>query len=260
MTFQYYLIKFLSWLASPLGIFFILVLLSLIALVLHQKKTTASMMAFSVLWLWVWSMPWTNHALRLRVEQKYVLQSMQQIPTVDAIVVLGGGVNPPATQQRSNALRKVPDLLSASDRVWFAAKLYKEGKAPLIVLSGGHDPQRYLYSEAEAMALFIQDLGVPTADILLEPRSLTTRENARLTAQLLKERRVHTILLVTSAWHMQRAHHLFKNHGFTIYDAPTDFEALEITEPNVLDFLPSPLALDGSSKMFKETLALALGY
>jgi uncharacterized SAM-binding protein YcdF (DUF218 family) len=49
--------------------------------------------------------------------------------------------------------------------------------------------------------------------MLLETRSRNTRENARYSAQLLDARKMHHILLVTSALHMERAMGEFSAQG-----------------------------------------------
>jgi uncharacterized SAM-binding protein YcdF (DUF218 family) len=54
------------------------------------------------------------------------------IPAADAIVVLGGGTEPAIPPRRS------VEINSAGDRVFAAAQLYRDGKAPVLILSGGN--------------------------------------------------------------------------------------------------------------------------
>jgi len=83
-----------------------------------------------------------------------------------------------------------------------AAALHREGRAPILVLTGygiGGD-------SALAMREFATSrLGVPTEAILVEVRSTTTRENLVLASDLLRRNRLRAVLLVTSASHMGRA-------------------------------------------------------
>ncbi len=76
------------------------------------------------------------------------------------------------------------------------------------------------------MQAFLLDLGVPASAMLLEDRRLTTGENARLTAALLRPQGVDTVILVTSALHMRRARAEFELAGLKVIPAPTDFESL----------------------------------
>jgi uncharacterized SAM-binding protein YcdF (DUF218 family) len=56
-----------------------------------------------------------------------------------------------------------------------------------------------------------------------EGESSTTMENARFSAALLRKERIGRILLVTHAWHMQRAASAFRASGLAVIAAPTAF-------------------------------------
>ncbi|MDO8506623.1 MAG: YdcF family protein [Candidatus Limnocylindria bacterium] len=93
-------------------------------------------------------------------------------------------------------------------RTLTAVNLWKQGYAPLLLFSGGSlDPDSV--SSAELMKRDAIRLGVPAAAILVEPVSATTEENARLTAELMTRRGLHTAILVTSPYHQRRASLLF---------------------------------------------------
>ena len=105
-----------------------------------------------------------------------------------------------------------------------AARLYRAGKAPVIVISGGHIP--WLGSnipEARSIQSLLEEWDVPRASIIAETASRNTYENAMLTKELLAERGLHRVLLVTSAWHMPRALATFKSAGINAIPAATDF-------------------------------------
>lgn len=202
-------------------------------------------------WLWVWSLPVVSHALRTSIEDRHPVAELAALPQAAAIVVLGGGVRPP------EAAGQPADLLNAADRVWLGAQLFHAGKAPLVVLSGGADPRISAASEAQAMREFAQDLGVPPGALLLEERSLNTRQNAQFTAELLRPRRVENILLVTSALHLPRATALFEAQGFSVTPVAADHEARHRFRAR--DWLPEAEALEGSARAFKEILGSASG-
>jgi len=89
-----------------------------------------------------------------------------------------------------------------------AVALWKQGYAPFLLFSGAAlDPDSV--SSAELMKRDAIRLGVPTEAILLEPASATTEENARLVAQLMADKGLHTAILVTSPYHQRRASMLF---------------------------------------------------
>ena len=116
--------------------------------------------------------------------------------TFDAIVVLGCRVQADGTP--STALR---------ERTRRAVELWREGRAPVIILTGGigeHPP-----SEARAAADLARDLGVPESALLREERSRSTAENARFAAEKFDGRR---ILLVSDAYHVFRAERVFSRY------------------------------------------------
>jgi uncharacterized SAM-binding protein YcdF (DUF218 family) len=97
-------------------------------------------------------------------------------------------------------------------RTEMAISLWKQKLAPLILFSGGSlDPDSV--SSAELMKREAIRMGVPAASILLEPLSATTEENADLTAALMRQRGLHSAILVTSPYHQRRASVLF-NRAF----------------------------------------------
>ena len=65
------------------------------------------------------------------LEQKFLPVPVHKSPQADAIVVLGGSVAIP------DSPRLEVELTGTSDRILHAARLYRAGKAPLVVATGG---------------------------------------------------------------------------------------------------------------------------
>ena len=61
------------------------------------------------------------------------------------------------------------------------------------------------------------------------------------------------IILVTSAFHMNRATFLFKKHGFKVFPYPVDFQSKN-NKITILDFIPSASSLSRSSFVIREVL------
>ncbi len=122
---------------------------------------------------------------------------------LDAIVVLGAPLGP------GDGLSPV-----LAERAAAAAALWRAGGAPIVVTSGGitHGAAR---AEAEVLADAVRAAGVP--EVLVENRSLTTRENARFTWELLRDRGARSVWLVTQPFHGRRAARLFRAVGFTAH-------------------------------------------
>lgn len=245
--------KLVIWLLSPLGAGLCLAGLALFLAWRRRLRSSMALGALAFVWLWAWSMPVLSLWLRGTIEDKFAPLPMATVPQTQALVVLGGGVSPPSGKSAEIQLN------SAADRVWYAARLFHAGKAPLLLLSGGSDPLRDAYSEARAMAIFLQDLGVPLQAMVLEEASRNTRENATFSATFLQARGIHNILLVTSALHMPRALALFAAQGLQVVPAPTDFEA-HLAPPGILAWLPDATALDGSGRAMKELVGKWVGW
>jgi uncharacterized SAM-binding protein YcdF (DUF218 family) len=128
----------------------------------------------------------------------------------DAIVVLGGGSEWPGGVLSSTSLH----------RTVRGIELYRAGRAPLLVLSGG--ARRTAPSEAVLRSALARACGVPAGAIITDERAHTTREETRLVAELLRTRGARSVLLVTDAHHMVRARKLFEREGFTVRAAPAN--------------------------------------
>lgn len=145
--------------------------------------------------LWICATGALTRALTWLLENRIAFRSIDDAPKADAIVVLGGGV------LRKSRHYPYPRMGGAADRVFHAARLWRCGKAPIILTSGS--------GEFEASYPFLLEIGLPPSAILVENESGDTEENARESVRLLRGR-ARTIILVTSAWHMRRALLLFK--------------------------------------------------
>jgi uncharacterized SAM-binding protein YcdF (DUF218 family) len=123
----------------------------------------------------------------------------------DAIVVLGAGASPDGVLTDSSLARLVSGIV-----------LFRRGLAPRLVLLG---PGQGL-TEAEVRATLARDLGVPADALLVEPRGRTTRQEAALVAQRMREVGGRRILLVTGTHHMERSRRLFEREGLDVVAAP----------------------------------------
>ncbi|MFH1542549.1 MAG: YdcF family protein [bacterium] len=94
------------------------------------------------------------------------------------------------------------------DRVNAGVKLYQQKFGKSILMSGG--PLAWRLSNAEWMKRQAVYMGVPASAIMLEENSRSTLENAWYSLEILRERPVKRIILVTSDFHTRRAGRTFK--------------------------------------------------
>jgi len=148
----------------------------------------------------------------------------------DAIVLLGGGTEAPDTP------RQMVEINSAGDRVLYAAQLYKAGAAPLIILSGGNMSysQERSTTPAQEMQAMLVGLGVPQEALVLQSQSQNTAEDAYFTSAILAEKQIRTVILVTSAAHMERALMMFASPEISIIPAPTDYNVTQRSWENLM--------------------------
>jgi uncharacterized SAM-binding protein YcdF (DUF218 family) len=234
----------------PVG-FSILALLAGVALRRWWPRASMTLLLFAALWLWLWSTPWAADRIGVSLEQRYPAYPAAQMPLADAIVILGGGLGAPVAPWRPDI-----NLSRTADRVFYGAALYRNGRAPAIVVTGGRQPwSEGRQTEAETMRDLLVQLGVPPEAVVLEDRSRTTRENAAFTQPVLEALGMRRILLVTSAQHMPRSMMLFRGVAEVVIAAPTDVEA--VPRPLTLwSILPNSDALDLSSRAIKEYLGM----
>src|SRR3990172_8779662 len=191
-------------------------LLLLAALLSKNAISRRRLLLSAALLIWIFGNSWVSSALVRSLEWRYLPQEVY--PPVDAIVILGGGT------MSLEYPRPTVEINGAGDRVLYGGQLFRQGLAPLIVVTGGNLPWSDNISDpAQDMRELLVEMGVPTEAILVEGDSDNTYENAVLTRELLEPLGIDSILLVTSAMHMPRSVPLFEKQGFDVIPAPTDF-------------------------------------
>jgi uncharacterized SAM-binding protein YcdF (DUF218 family) len=97
----------------------------------------------------------------------------------------------------------------AQSRYRDGIRLYRAGWAPHLIFSGAAWDGSY--SNAEAMRTMAIEEGIPSTAILIEPAGEDTYGNAVGTRELMVSRGLHSAILVTSPYHLQRAVMTFRS-------------------------------------------------
>ena len=240
----------------PVGIVCLLLIVALILLWINSKWTPA-VVSTALIVLFLSGNIWVSHWLAQSLEWQNIPKG--ELPNADAIVVLGGGI-------RSQAYpRPDVDFTDAGDRVWYGATLYRAGKAPKIIVSGGRIAwQGAGNPESEDLTKLLVTMGVPKSDIIPEGKSLNTYDNGVYVKEILQQYNFKKILLVTSAMHMPRSMAIFKHLGIDTIAAPTDYHISqsELDQPNsqtesiILSFFPTDGDLATTTQALREYLGL----
>ncbi len=241
-----YALNKLAWLIlNPLTLGFVGLLFGLLAACRHgrTRRLGVLLVMFSAGGLWFLSTGYSVCMLGLPLERPFMSsQTPADLPAADAIVLLGGGMG------KVDALAN-PEMFEAADRVWHAARLYRAGKAPLVVVVGSND--------LAATVPLLLDFGVPREAIAVDDVSRNTYENSRFAERLLVDRGVRRVLLVTSAWHMPRAIGNFSRTSLEVTPAACDFKAHYVRIGIVnwwSGLMPSADNLNTSAYLLKEWL------
>ena len=262
-----FLSKLLPIFLYPLGLSSLLITIALFSLLwtkrsrnvsnpnkLKSKRFPVSLLSLALAILLLSSNVIFSNWLLRSLEWQYLPTG--ELPQAEAIVVLGGGTKPRI------APRPWYEVGEAGDRILYGSWLYKQGKARLLLVSGGRadwygdggNP------ESEDMAAIAEAMGVPRSAILQEPDSLNTRENAVNTKRILSKQGINKILLATSALHMPRSMAIFRKLGFEAIAAPTDFFVVQNENSKgwgiLLDLLPNADALKNTTNAIKEYIGL----
>lgn len=252
-----FLSKLLPLFVYPVGLTCVLLLFALIFNRHWRLRTALITGALAILYLA--SNRWVAYSLAQSLEWQYLPQ--QEMPAVQAIVVLGGGTE---SQQYP---RTGVEVNAAGDRVLYAAQLYREEVAPVLLLSGGtiNWQDGGSGTPADDMASILTSIGIPESALWLQNRSQNTHEDALYSAEMLKSAGISKIVLVTSAAHMPRSVALFEHEGIEVVPAPVDFTItqqgwLNLRESGwqstLISLLPNTSSLGLTTNVIKEYLGI----
>ena len=127
----------------------------------------------------------------------------------DAIVVLGAaqwnGVPSPLFQRRLD----------------HAIKLYQDGLAPVLIVTGGKGRELDITTEAAAAQAYAIAHGIPESAILTEERGTNTLESLRGVDSILHDHGLRSVVLVSNRTHMLRSLRMARDLGIEAYGSPT---------------------------------------
>ncbi|MFH0750639.1 MAG: YdcF family protein [Chloroflexota bacterium] len=143
----------------------------------------------------------------LRIWQRGDVDDAPRIGSADAIVVLGAaqydGQPSPVFQARLD----------------HAIALWREGRAPILVMTGGRR-EGDRTTEAAAARDYAIGQGVPAASIRMEDRGRSTLESLRAVATILEGQGLESAVFVSDRSHMLRVMRMARDLGVEAYGSP----------------------------------------
>ena len=202
----------------------------------------------------VLSLPYTAIALTRAVEDPYEPVDPASLPHADAIVVLSGSIW--HTTAASGYLHT--RIGAAHDRFDTGIAAWHAGRAPIIAFGSGvgrtpNAPTEGPWSRDRAISL-----GVPPDAILVGDDAYYTSDEAAHVADQLRSRGVKSVILCTSAFHMQRSIWHYEQEGFDVTPLPSHFLTRGTAERfEWRQLIPSARALEQADLCAKEWLGRA---
>jgi uncharacterized SAM-binding protein YcdF (DUF218 family) len=175
----------------------------------NSRKPKLVVVAFLMLYLFSNSFLF-NEAVGLWEVRATNQDSLKNKP-YSAVIVLGG------LSFWDYHLKRIQFNRSA-DRILQALDVYEKGIAKTLIISGGSGS---LSKPEEKESIFIKEylkiIGYRDEEILIEPNSRNTHENAVETKKMLDSLQIKApYLLVTSGYHMRRAEACFRKQGMAV--------------------------------------------
>ncbi|MDP3245033.1 MAG: YdcF family protein [bacterium] len=246
-----------SILSSPLVWIICLLVISIVVLKSSRKQPRLRIgwyiLVISSALLFIFSLPAFSSFLIFTLENQIAPATIEKIENLDAVVVLGGGV------QITSGLRLQTEATGATySRLSQGVDVFKESGAKLLILSGASEEEEE--ADAAVMKRIAINLGVPEEKIITEPLSRNTAEHALELKRLLPTIDVQQVGVVTSALHMPRTMKIFKEQltGTNITFIPVSFTYT--SGLTLKKFIPSESALSSTTAAFHEWIGMLWYY
>ena len=172
----------------------------------------------------------------------------------DGIVVLSSGRHIP------NGSTKIIEWHDP-DRFFAGINLYKANKSNRLIFTGGSNPfDPNLPPEGDTYIIEAISMGVPKDNLFTTYPVNNTSQEAKAIKELLNNQKLSSqkkIILVTSAFHMQRAKKVFEREGIIVLPYPVDFKSNKsfiASLKNPLRWIPSSNNFNQSSSAIREII------
>lgn len=242
--------KTLTSLVMPIGLVWVGLITLTYLLLISRQKILGFFSLGCLLAITLGGNQFASNYLAYSLEAPFSQIDIAQIPTLDAVIVLGGGT--------SSTYNNRVQLGMAGDRVATAARLYHSGQVKKIICTGSQSfraSPEDLHPREEAK-LILTEFGIPASTVILLEGENTSQEMNSLKSWIPEHINSPQprIGLITSAWHLKRALRLAKSQGLEFEPIPSNFISGPVN-PSPHRVIPSGDNLATTGRIFKEYLA-----
>jgi uncharacterized SAM-binding protein YcdF (DUF218 family) len=221
------------YLHKILPTFVLPIMLVIIVIIIGLIKNKKKLIYIAIGILYIISTPiFSNNFFKIVEGSSEYRKPISAIDSADAIVVLSGMLE----------INEIGDSTYVEwgdpDRFFGGMALFKAGKAQKLVFTGGKMPwDKAKKTEGEVLKVYAVSNGIPSEKIFVTKYVENTADEAVDVKELISPSK--RIILVTSAYHMNRAKRLFERQRFEVIPYRVDFKVVGKSRLTILDFLPS---------------------
>tara|TARA_B100000963_G_C22420851_1_gene577550 strand:- start:89 stop:667 length:579 start_codon:yes stop_codon:yes gene_type:complete len=181
-----------------------------------------------------------------KLEYPYKPTSIYSISNANAIVVLGGVL------KKVEIENNISFEFVEADRFFSSIELINQNKANKLIFMASQLPWTDNWKpEGYILRNKAISMGVLESKIFVSEKVKNTYEESIAVTKMIPSN--SSIILVTSAYHMDRSKYLFEKQGFKVIPYPVDFKSTS-SNLTIFSFLPKLSAIGNTSRFIKENL------
>ncbi|MBC8059486.1 MAG: YdcF family protein [Clostridiaceae bacterium] len=138
--------------------------------------------------------------------KKYIISKDSKVPKAQALIILGAFVSPQG---------QVSDILK--DRLDTALEILKNNKELKIIVTGDHGNTNY--DEVNTMRIYLENKGIDPERIYMDHAGFSTYDSIYRAKAIFD---VKSAIIVTQAYHLDRAIYLARQKGIETYGVAAD--------------------------------------
>ncbi len=161
------------------------------------------------------------HLLIASLEKEWPPVDLASLPECDAIMVLGGTMEPSSKEPAGIHFH------GGADRIFTALTLARMGKGKTLIIGGGsfQSTDGGFVSEADSAKEWIGNWALTSLPVLSLGNCADTHDEAVKLAEMVRLNDWKHVALVTSAWHMRRTQAVFAKAGVPVVPVPCNYES-----------------------------------